>query len=219
MIITYYGVSCFKLQSGDSVLAFDPPSKEFPVKDYGLKLPRFQADMVLISHNQHKDHSGYETLSGKGDRKTPFVIDGLGEYELSGIQIEGANSFHDEKEGEELGGNIIYTMEIEGMSVCHFGDFGEKNLRPETKEAIGKVDILFMPISGPSNNPQKAAKIVSQIDPKIVIPMHYHKDEKELKKFLDEFGNGEGKPVEKLTIKKKDLPEKKSEVVVLSLCL
>lgn len=216
MVITYYGVSCFKAQAGETVLAFDPPSKEFPANDFGLKLPRFQTDVVLISHSQHKDHNGYDTLSGKGENKRPFIIDGPGEYEIKGVQIRGIKSFHDEISGEKMGLNTIYAVTFEDISICHLGDFGEKELRPETKEAMGKVDILFVNIDGSDTNPQKATKMIAQIEPKIVIPMHYHKDHKALKKFLEEFGNGAVKPVEKLTIKKRDLGEKKTEVVVLS---
>ncbi|HDO23811.1 MAG TPA: hypothetical protein ENG99_01185 [bacterium] len=217
MVITYYGVSCLKVQSGETVLAFDPPSKEFPAKDYELKIPRFQADIVLISHSQHKDHNGHSTLAGK-----PSILDGPGEYEIKGIQIAGIKSFHDEVSGERNGLNTIYTLVFEDISICHMGDFGEKELESETEEAIGKVDILFVPISitDKSNkivmDPQNAAKIVTQLEPKVVIPMHYHKDKKLLKKFLDEFGNGAVKPIEKLVIKKKDLEGKKAEVVVLS---
>ncbi len=216
MVITYYGVSCFKAQSGETTLAFDPPAKEFPSRDFGLKPPRFQADIVLISHGRHKDHAGRDTLPGKGENKKPFVIDGPGEYEVKGVRIAGVKSFHDEKEGEELGGNTIYILEFEGVKICHMGDFGEEKLKPETKEAIDGVDILFVPIAGPANNPQKAAKIAAQLGAKIVIPAHYHEDAKALKKFLDEAGGCDVKPTDKLTIKKKDLAEKKSEVVVLN---
>lgn len=214
MVITYYGVSCFKVQSGETVLAFDPASKEFPAGDFDLKTPRFQADVVLTSHKQHSDHNG--TLPGKGDKEEAIVIDGPGEYEIGGVYINGADSFHDENQGEELGRNTIYTLNVEGISICHLGDFSEKNLRPETKSEIGEVDILFIPISGPYNNPQKAAKIAAQLEPKIVIPMHYHKDAKALKVFLDELGSGAQKPVDKLTLKKKDLSDKQTEVIVLN---
>ncbi len=222
MIITYYGASCFKAQSGETVLAFDPPSKEFPAKDFGLKLPRFQADIALISHSQHNDHSGYGTLSGKGENKCPFVIDGPGEYEIKSVQITGVKSFHDEVGGERNGANTVYAIEFENISLCHLGDFGEKELSAEAEEAVAGCDILFMPIyisdkSGETvMDPQKAAKMAAQIEPKIVIPMHYHEDKKMLKKFLDEFDGCDTKPIDKLTIKKKDFAEKKAEVVVLN---
>ncbi len=222
MVITYYGASCFKTQAGETVLAFDPPSREFSAKDFGLKLPRFQADVALISHGYHKDHGGYDTLSGKGENKHPFIVDGPGEYEIKGIQITGVRSFHDEVGGRRNGTNTVYVAEFENISLCHFGDFGEKELSSEVEEAVAGCDILFMPIyiSDKSGeivmDAQKAARIAAQVEPKIVIPMHYHEDKKMLKKFLDEFGGCDTKPIDKLTIKKKDLAEKKAEIVVLN---
>jgi L-ascorbate metabolism protein UlaG (beta-lactamase superfamily) len=219
MVITYYGISCFKIQSGETVLVFDPPSKDFPVSDFGLKIPRFQTDIVLISHNQHKDHNGYETLPGKGDSEYPFIIDGPGDYEIQKVLIKGIKSFHDSELGKKFGLNTIYVVEIEGINICHMGDFGEKNLTGQIKESLRDIDILFIPILGPSMDPQMAAQIAAQIEAKIIIPMHYHKDKKALKKFLDEFGNGENKPVEKLTLKKKDIADKKGEAIILIPCL
>lgn len=200
MVITYYGISCFKAQSGETVLAFDPPSKESDFKS-----PRFQVNAVLISSN-HKDHNGWENLSSKIEGKDLVVLDGPGEYELEGIYIKGIKS---------AGQNTIYSVNFEGITFCHMGNFSEKELRPETKEAIGEIDILFAPIDGSGVlDPQEAAKISSQLEPSIVIPMHY-KDNKTLKKFMDEFGNGSTKPFDKLTIKKKDLVPGKIQVVVL----
>jgi len=200
MVITYYGISCFKVQSGETVLAFDPPSKES-----NFKSPRFQANAVLIS-NSHKDHSGREALSSKSDSKKLIVIDGPGEYEFENIYIKGIKTSDQ---------NTIYYLNFENIALCHLGNFSEKELRPEIKEAIGGTDILFMPIDGDSViDYQRAAKITTQLEPKIVIPMHY-KDNKTIKKFLDEFGNGTVKPVDKLTIKKKDLAENKIQVVVM----
>lgn len=219
MVITYYGISCFKIQSGEAVLVFDPPAKDFPASDFGLKIPRFQTDIVLISHNQHKDHNGYETLPGKGDSEYPFIIDGPGAYEIQKISMRGIKSFHDSVSGEKLGFNTIYVVDVEGIKICHMGDFGENNLSAQIKEFIKEIDILFMPILGSSMDPQKAAEISAQTEAKVIIPMHYHKDKKALKKFLDEFGNGDNKPVEKLTLKRKDIIDKKGEVIILSPCL
>ncbi len=200
MVITYYGISCFKAQSGETVLAFDPPSKESDFKS-----PRFQANVVLISNN-HKDHNGWENLSSKKEGKDLVVLDGPGEYELEGIYIKGIKS---------AGQNTIYSVNFEGITLCHMGNFSEKELRPEIKEAIGEIDILLVPIDGNGVlDPQEAAKISSRLEPCIVIPMHYG-DKKVLKKFMDEFGNGSAKPFDKLTIKKKDLVPGKIQVVVL----
>lgn len=213
MVITYYGVSCFKVQSGENVLAFDPPSKESEFKS-----PRFQTNIVLISHS-HRDHNGYDSLVGKTEGKEPFLINSPGEYETNGIYIQGIKSFHDSSAGQKHGLNTIYKLNIEDISLCHLGDFGEKSLRPEAKEAIGEIDILFVPVGGENVlEPSEAARIISQIEPKIVIPMHYKKNTA-LKNFLDEVGNGSIKPLDKLTVKKKDLVENKTSIIVLEPCL
>lgn len=185
------------------MLAFDPPSK-----DSDFKSPRFQTNAVLISSN-HKDHNGWENLSSKTEGKKLVVLDGPGEYELEGIYIKGIKS---------AGQNTVYSVNFEGITLCHMGNFSEKELRPEIKEAIGEIDILFVPIDGSGVlDPQEAAKISSRLEPSIVIPMSRQgrEDKKVLKKFMDEFGNGSTKPFDKLTIKKKDLVQGKIQVVVL----
>ncbi|HEY4510627.1 MAG TPA: MBL fold metallo-hydrolase, partial [Candidatus Paceibacterota bacterium] len=117
-----------------------------------------------------------------------------------------------------------YSLEIEGIRLCHLGDFGEKSLRPEVKEKIGEVDILFLPIGGETVlDPQTAAKVSSQIEPKIIIPMHYGESAKgrnPLNEFVKEFGGEDIKPADKLTIKKRDIAQKEeTELVILAPCL
>ncbi|MBI2038698.1 MAG: MBL fold metallo-hydrolase [Candidatus Niyogibacteria bacterium] len=206
MVITYYGLSCFKVSSGDFTLAFDPPSRKS-----ALKSPRFQADVVFISHN-HDNHSGYDVISEK-DGKAPLKIDGPGEYETRGIPIQGILSWHDADGGKEHGSNTVYTAELETIRLCHLGDFGERELRTETQEAIGAVDILFIPVGGGTvMDAQTAAAIAARLEPRIILPMHY--DKSALDAFLKEIG-AEGAADDKLTIKKKELPEDKTAVRVL----
>jgi L-ascorbate metabolism protein UlaG (beta-lactamase superfamily) len=208
MIITYYGLSCFKVSSGEFVLAFDPPSKKS-----ALKSPRFQADAVFISHN-HDNHNGYEAISAK-EGSRPLKISGPGEYETGQADIEGILSFHDDQSGKKSGLNTIYAVNLEEIRLCHMGDFGETELRPETREALGRIDVLFLPIGGKDViGPENAVKIANQIEPRIIIPMHYEK--KDLNDFLKEIGQSDAKPENKLTLKKKDLPENKTNVLVLS---
>ena len=207
MVITYYGLSCFKISSGEFVFVFDPPSKKS-----SFKSPRFRADVVFISH-AHEDHSGYEMISAK-ENGDPVKIDGPGEYEVRGMDIAGIASYHDSSGGKKSGQNTIYVAIIEDLKICHMGDFGEKELREETQKEIGAVDILFLPVGGKTvMDPEEAAKIVTRISPKIVIPMHYEK--RELSVFLKELGAESAKPEEKLTIKKKDMPDGKMEVHAL----
>ena len=198
MVITYYGASCFKVQSGETVLAFNPPSKESEYKS-----PRFASDIVLISSN-HKDYNGWENLPGKAEGSKPFVTDGKGEYEISGIYIKGI--------GSNGRNNTVYTLALEDISICHLGALS-KEMDPGLKEAVGEVDILFIPIGGGELlDPQKAASAAIHLEAKIVIPMNYN--ESQLKQFIKEFGPATS-GTEKLTVKKKDLAEKKGEVVVL----
>lgn len=199
MVITYYGASCFKVQSGETVLAFNPPSKESEYKS-----PRFASDIVLVSSN-HKDYNGWENLPGKAEGGKPFVASGQGEYEISGIYIKGI--------GSNGHGNTVYSLTLEDISICHLGALS-KEMDPRLKEAVGEVDILFIPIGGGELlDPQKAASAAIHLEAKIVIPMNYN--ESQLKQFIKEFGADKTESLEKLTIKKKDLVEKKGEVVVL----
>ena len=220
MVITYYGAGCFKVQVGEVVFVFDPPAK-----DSSFKAPRFQANVVLTSHN-HSEANGVVNISGKGEEESPVVVDGPGEYEISGIPIQGISSFHDDEKGEKHGRNTIYTFTMEDITLCHMGDFGEKSLSKEAIEKIGEPDILFLPVGGDTvMDPQTASKIAAQLEPKIVIPMRYDnesgKAKDPLREFVKEFSRaGEVKPVEKLTLKKKDLSARtEAEVIVLSSCL
>lgn len=210
MVITWYGQSCFKIQSGETVVFTDPFNKEI-----GLTPPRSQADMVTISHN-HYDHNNCEALS-----ENALVIDGPGEYEIKGVEVKGVFSFHDDKEGKERGGNTIYVIEIEGIKIAHLGDLGQSKLAAEQVEKIDGVDILMIPVGGGDTiDGETAVEIINQIEPRIVIPMHYKIAGLNAKLdgvdvFLKEMGVAKKDAVDKLTLKKKDLPEEETQVVVM----
>ena len=209
MIITYQGVEFFKVQFGDITIAFNPISK-----DSKFKPTRFFADIALVSLN-HPDMNGVENLSYNG--KDPFVISGPGEYEVKDVFIKGfaSKSMYDGKERI----NTIYSVTLENMNICFLGALSDINLSSEVKEALGDVDILFVPI-GDNNvlNAANAEKLSVEIEPKIIIPMHFGdvgvKDA--LKKYLKESGDENVKPMDKLTLKRKDLDGKMGDVVVLS---
>ncbi|OHA24122.1 MAG: hypothetical protein A3B11_01325 [Candidatus Taylorbacteria bacterium RIFCSPLOWO2_01_FULL_44_26] len=207
MIITYLGGSFVKIQFGEIVLAFDPISK-----DSSLKSSKFGADIVLSSLN-HSDMNGVDTVSF-GDKK-PFVISGPGEYEIRSVFITGFSSTSRYKAEERI--NTIYMVALEGMRICHLGALSTPDLPKEAEEAIDDVDILFIPIGGQGIlDPSAAYKLAITINPKIIIPIHYGdgmgKDA--LKIFLKEAGENPD-PVLKLTLKKKDLEGKDSQVIVL----
>jgi len=210
MIITYLGGQFVKVQFGDTILAFNPISK-----DSKLKQSKFGADIVLTSVN-HEDMNGVEQVTF-GDKK-PFVITGPGEYEVKGVFIKGFAS--ESNYGGEKRINTIYMVSLEGMNICFLGALNTTELPKEADENIDEVDVLFVPISGVEGDgvldPSHAYKLAVSMGPKIVIPVNYGDmgDKDALKKFLKEAGESP-KAEPKLTLKKKDLEGKEAEVVVL----
>jgi L-ascorbate metabolism protein UlaG (beta-lactamase superfamily) len=208
MIITYHGVDFFKVSFGDTTIAVNPISK-----DSKLKNTRFGSDITLISLNS-PEHNGSDTTS-RGD-KDSFVINGPGEYEVSGVFIKGFLSKSNYGGDEHL--NTIYTVSLEGINLCFLGALSEKDLSSEAKEAMDGVDILFVPIGGDGVlDPAVAQKLSVAFEPKLIIPSHFGEvgDKNALKNFLKEAGEESVKPIDKLTIKKKDLEGKEGDVVVL----
>lgn len=216
MHIIWHGQSFFEFwtrdQEGNQIkIAIDPFDESL-----GLRVPKVGADILLITHS-HDDHSNKKAISGN-----PFLIEEPGEYEIKGIFVRGISSFHDNCQGKERGKNIIYKLEIKRMKLCHLGDLGQKELNPEQLEEIGEVDILMTPVGGTYTiGPKEASTIVSQIEPKIVIPMHYKIPELKLKidgpeKFLKIMGAEGVEPQKKLKVKAEDLPKEETKIVVLN---
>lgn len=199
----------FKIQFGDATLALNPVSK-----DSKLKSARFGADVALVSLN-NPDFNGVDQI-GFGE-KMPFIISGPGEYEIKDIFIKGFGSVS--KYGGEEHINTIYSISLENMNLCFLGALGTTDLPAEIKEALGDIDIVFLPIGGEGVlTAAEANKLATALEPKMIIPMHFDGmgDKKALSIFLKESGSEDVKPAEKLTIKKKDLEGKDDDVVVLS---
>jgi len=205
MVITYHGGECFKVSQGDLTLAFNPPSK-----DSALKVSKFGADIAL-STLDHEDFNGIDTAS-IGD-KTPFAISGPGEYEIKGVSVRGYGT--DSNYGGEKSINTVYSVLFEGLHLCFLGALGSAELPQNAKQELDDIDILFVPVGGKGVLEHGDAEALAvQLEPKAVIPMHF--DAASLKAFLKEAGAEGVKPVEKLTIKKKDLEGKEGEIIVLS---
>ncbi len=213
MIINWFGQSCFKIQSEKSILVTDPFDQSI-----GLKLPRLVADIVTVSH-QHSDHNNVEAVKGI-DNPQPFIIENPGEYEIKNTFIYGIDSYHDNKEGKEKGTNMIYRIETEEMILAHLGDLGHLLTNGQIEKLEG-VDILFIPVGGVYTiNAKEAAELISQLEPRIIIPMHYKI--KGLKfnvdsvdKFCKEIGVCPTETINKFKISKKDLPQEEMKVVIL----
>ncbi len=215
MHISWYGQSCFKIQTkpkrgGESVTIvtniFD--------KKIGLRPPQGQMDIITISSVDYLTKK-IEKLNQKS-----FIIDSAGEYSLEGVNIEGIESFQDEKREEGKGRNTIFIIDSENIRICHLGNLGHA-LTEKQLDAIGEVDILLIPVGSPDILNLKTIKsIIGQLEPGILIPMNYKVNG--LKEKLDscdnfcrEFGgNGKNKEI-KLTIKEKDVKEMENNLIVL----
>lgn len=216
MQIVWKGQSCFQILASprkqESLkIVLDPYGEEI-----GLKLSPLEADVALFTHD-HEDHNNAKAL-----KASPFLIANPGEYDVKGAYIKGIFSYHDEKEGQERGANTMYTLEVEDLRICHMGDFGQQELNAEQLEAIGDVDVLFVPVGGTYTIDAKGAShVVNQIEPRIAIPMHYALPKLKVKlasveEFLKVMGAKNVQPQEKLTIKKKDLTAEETQIVVLT---
>lgn len=216
MIITYNGHSSFKLKASEGVVVTDPFADSV-----GFEFPTASADVVTISHD-HDDHNQASKVSGTVRRDKPFIIKAAGEYEIGGISVFGAKTYHDDQDGEERGKNFVFIAFLDGMRVCHLGDLGHE-LTPEQVKKIGDVDILLCPVGGKYTiDPKVAKKVINSLEPSIVIPMHYktplHEEKtfgelSGVEEFLKEYGV-EVEPVDKLNISVSQLPEE-TEIVVL----
>lgn len=205
MIITHHGKQFYKLQTGDFVIALNPISKESKFKTNG-----FGANIALVSVN-HPDYNGADLVEYAG--KTPFVIKGPGEYEVSDIMIQGFST-----KGYDDKINTIYYFEFDGIKILFLGAMYQGEIPLEARQSIGDVDMLFVPIGGTSVlDPEAGQKLAKSFGPKVIIPMDYGSDQEKdaLKIFLKQAGSEKVTPVDKLTVKSKDLSGKEQDVIII----
>ncbi len=170
MKFRWLGHACFAigLSSGKSIIT-DPFDETVGYPD-----PKLAADIVTVSH-QHFDHNAVKMVRGE-----PKVVQEEGSHNLDGVTITGIPSYHDTAKGRQRGNNIIFVIEAEGLRVCHLGDLGHV-LEPEQVKGIGRVDVLLVPVGGYFTiGAGEAVKVVEQLQPKYVLPMHYKTDYIEL---------------------------------------
>ncbi|MGQ9628544.1 MAG: MBL fold metallo-hydrolase [Anaerolineae bacterium] len=209
MEITWYGHSCFRLKDRNITILTDPYSREI-----GYNLPRVQADVVTVSH----DHPGHNWTQGvKGQ---PRILDGPGEYEIRGVFITGISTFHDDKQGANSGRNTVFLFEFDDLTVCHLGDIGHVPTQAQV-ETLSETDVLLIPVGGGGTiNAAQAAEVISALEPRLVIPMHYKTEFCQLKldplsRFLKEMGLKKLPSQESLKVTKTSLPEE-TQVVILA---
>lgn len=216
MDIYWHGQAHFKLKGKNTTVVIDPYDSEFT----GLKLAKdLTADVVLSTH-EHQDHNNTASVKGTA-QASPMIFKQPGEYEVSSIIITGISSFHDDTQGSERGLNIIFHIMMDGLNIVHLGDLGQSKLTEEQIVQISETDILLIPVGGIYTiDGKQASDIVAQLEPRIIIPMHYFIDGLKFQldtvdKFLKEMGVEGVTPQPKLSITKEKLPEEPM-VVLLS---
>lgn len=209
MEIVWHGHACFRLKNKDIAIITDP----YDGKSLGLALGKPVADIVTVSHN-HPHHSNIAAVGGQ-----PKVIAGPGEYEIRGVFISGIQTYLDGEGGKKRGKNTIYLFELDDLVICHLGDLGH-SLTPAQAETMSKVDILLVPVGGPDTiTVAQAAELISVIEPKISVPMHFAGEAPSasgdpVERFCRELGVKAQPPQPKLVATRGSLPEE-SQVVVL----
>jgi L-ascorbate metabolism protein UlaG (beta-lactamase superfamily) len=215
--IQYLGHSCFRVRGRDGIVLTDPYDRSV-----GFDMGRPSAHIVTVSHD-HPDHANVSVV--KPAREKLFTISGPGEYEVGGVLISGVRTYHDKKKGAELGQNTVYVIHLDDVVFCHLGDLGHE-LSAQQLDEIGSVDVLFVPVGGGETiSPSEAAGVISQLEPRIVIPMHYAlegqasfmNDLAPIEKFTHELGLKEFTAEEKLNISPSNLPAEgeQTRVVVM----
>lgn len=211
MDIYFYGQACIKLKGKSATVFIDPYKEEFT----GLKLPRdLSADLAISTHN-HDDHNNLDAITDAA-----IKITGPGEYEVKAVSVTGVSTFHDKEQGAQRGRNTVYNIGIDGLNVVHLGDLGH-SLSESDVDEIGATDILLVPVGGVYTIDAKTASdVVTSLEPKIVIPIHYGlpglKFELDpVENFLKEMGFESIEPLPKLSVTRDKLPGE-LQVVVLS---
>lgn len=205
MDISFLGHSSFKIKTKTATIVCDP------------YLTKSEADIVTISHS-HFDHNVVDKISGYKK-----IIEGPGEYEVSGVSITGYKTFHDDKKGSERGTNTVYVIEAEGLKLAHLGDIGHK-LDEDLISEMGDIDILLIPVGGfYTIGPKEAVTEVGSIEPYFVIPMHYKEsgagaELSEKLESVESFIKESGLVVEripKFSIRKEDILEDQSTKIII----
>lgn len=215
MEITWYGLSCFKLaERGMATVTTDP----YNYQEVGFSPLKLKADIVTVSHDA-PGHNFLEAIYGAQQAgRSPYIITGPGEYEVGSVFITGIQTGG--QKGSDHIRNTLYVFDFDRITVAHLGDINRPPTQAEI-EAMGTVNIALVPVGGGGSlNAARAAEVVSQLEPNIVVPMHYATPDctvslDPLNKFLKEMGINDYQPLDILKINSASLPEE-TQVVVLT---
>jgi L-ascorbate metabolism protein UlaG (beta-lactamase superfamily) len=218
MELTWYGRTCVRLRGKDAVVVADPFQSVVGPTGRGIT-----GDIVTFSH---PDDAPLPKAKGRttrdGTTRLPtsledaFVLDGPGEYEVKHVLVNGVRTFRDDKRGAERGRNVAFVVELDGVHTAHLGDIAHL-LTEEKVGEVGPVDVACVPIGG-QLSATRAAELVAQLDPKIVVAMPICEDEtacdEAIAKFLHEMGATDATPQPRLSITPSGLPDETTTVVL-----
>ena len=198
MEISWLGHACIRVRTQQTAVVMDPCDRSS-----GFDMGRPTADVVTVS-NAEPQHSNVRGVRGK-----PLAIDGPGEYEIKGVQVTGVATYLEPPvEGEPAERNTAFLVESEELHLAHLGGIGAP-LTADQAELLSSVDILVLPIGGPTLSAEEAARIVRALEPTIVIPVHYPVDGRgngeALKKFISNVGVEPDEPVQRLSVQRRGL--------------
>jgi len=175
MRVRWHGQSAYTITGASQTVCIDPfgdlaAASGGRITSWYPAIEPHAADMLLVTH-EHRDHTGVDVVTGSPHviRSTAGTFDGTPVGQVVAVASE-----QDDAAGTRRGPNTIFAFELDGIRICHMGDFGQPGLRPEPREAIGHVDLLFVPVGGgPTLDAEGAAAVVGELDPAWVVPMHY----------------------------------------------
>jgi L-ascorbate metabolism protein UlaG (beta-lactamase superfamily) len=219
MELIWYGRTCIRLRGKDAVVVADPYQAVVGPTGRGIT-----GEIVTYSHPDDKPlpkAKGVRSRDGTtllpSSLEDAFVLDGPGEYEVRDVLLTGVRTYRDDAKGADRGKQVAFLVELDGLHTIHLGEIG--HLLTEEKLAdIGPVDIACLPIGG-SLSATRAAELVAQLDPRIVVAMPLDEESTETRdavaKFFHEMG-GDPTPQPKLSITISVLPLETTAVLLVS---
>ncbi len=218
MELTSYGRTCLRLRGKDAVVVTDPYQAVVGPTGRGIT-----GDIVTFSHPDDAPLAKAKgRLSRDGSTLLPssleeaFVLDGPGEYEVKHVLLTGVRTYRDDVRGAQRGRNVAFVVELDGLHTIHLGDIGHL-LSEEKLGDIGSVDVACVPIGG-ALSATRAAEVIAQLDPRIVVPMPVSEDDvvsdEALDRFFQEMGATRPQPQPKLSLSPSGLPQETTTVLL-----
>jgi L-ascorbate metabolism protein UlaG (beta-lactamase superfamily) len=197
--VNWLGEGCFRLRNRDTTIILDPPAATSGARSLG------EAQIVVVSDDRPADGAA------AGVQGKPRVIAGPGEYEVAGVLITGVRTTSTARRAEAASRNVCFVIEMDEVRLCYLGRLGHV-LSPDQVEVLNGAEVLLVPVGGNGVlDAAGAAEIVSMLEPRIVVPMHYQGDGAAaafdpLDRFLKQMGTGAPQPVARLNVTRTSLP-------------